>query len=146
MESIYFVLSWLCHRTCPHCYDDRFRPYYGQQLHDVVEQSRCNVPLIIENLPDRMTCIDRADGSERRGRIIVAGGEVLLEAIREPVLYPALRKLRARYQNAGGVELIVQTTGDILSERFVQELVELGVDVISVSGMDEYHDGYDTEA
>ncbi len=27
MESIYYVLSWLCHRRCDHCYDTRFRPY-----------------------------------------------------------------------------------------------------------------------
>ena len=27
MDSIYYVITWLCHRTCDHCYDDRFRPY-----------------------------------------------------------------------------------------------------------------------
>jgi hypothetical protein len=24
LESIYYVVSWLCHRQCPHCYEERF--------------------------------------------------------------------------------------------------------------------------
>ena len=36
MESIYYVMSWLCHRTCRHCYEDRFRPYYGEDLERVL--------------------------------------------------------------------------------------------------------------
>ena len=55
MESIYFVLTWLCHRRCRHCYDDRFRPYARQDLENVVGQSRANVLRIIDNLPERMT-------------------------------------------------------------------------------------------
>jgi hypothetical protein len=37
VESIYFVMSWLCHRTCEHCYEDRFRPYVRGELETVVE-------------------------------------------------------------------------------------------------------------
>ena len=152
MESIYFVISWLCHRTCEHCYEDRFRPYYGEDLTRVVETSVRNVPQIISHLPDSMTYIDHTESTvdgafvEKRGRVILAGGEVMLEPIREPVLYPALRQLRARYEASGGVELIVQTTGDILREQQIVELRDLDVDVISVSGMDEYHEGFEEEA
>ena len=32
MESIYWVLTWACHRRCVHCYDDRFRPYVRDEL------------------------------------------------------------------------------------------------------------------
>jgi len=90
-----------------------------------------------------MTYVDPADpdGSERTGRIILAGGEVLLEPIREPVLYPALRQLHEKYNKAGGVELIVQTTGDLLTGRLIDELLDHHVSVISVSGIDEYHEG-----
>ena len=152
MESIYFVMSWLCHRTCEHCYEDRFHPYHGEELKKVVEESRANVPRIIANLPDRMTYLDLNDTDdngnfrEKKGRIIVAGGEIMLEPVRESVLYPALDQLREKYRDKGGVELIVQTTGDILTGRMIRELLEHGVSVISVSGMDEYHEGFETEA
>ena len=152
MESIYFVMSWLCHRTCPHCYEDRFRPYYGTDLQRVVAQASANVPRIIEALPERMTYLDLEDPDEtghfreKRGRIILAGGEILLEAVREPVLYPALKQLRTRYQGRGGVKLIVQTTGDTLNDAIIGELRDHGVWMISVSGIDSYHAGLETEA
>src|SRR5882724_66651 len=145
-------MSWVCHRTCEHCYEDRFHPYHGEELQRAVRQSQENVPRIIDNLPGRMTYLDLADPDEngkfreKRGRIIVAGGEILLDAVRETVLYPALEQLRRKYESSGGVELIVQTTGDILTEKHVVELLERGVSVITVSGMDEYHEGFDIEA
>lgn len=147
MESLYFVITWACHRSCDHCYEERFHPYYASELQAVAEQSRSNVPRIIENLPSRMTYLDLADPDgaggfrEKRGRIIVAGGEVLLDAIREPVLYPALDQLDARYRDQGGVELIVQTTGDLLTPRIARELLDHHVSLISVSGMDDFHKG-----
>jgi hypothetical protein len=150
VESIYYVMTWLCHRTCEHCYEDRFHPYHGEELKKVVRESQQNVPRIIANFPDCFTYRDLNDVDEqgkfreKRGRVILAGGEILLEAVREKVLYPALEQLRRKYQDKGGVEIIVQTTGDLLTERFVVELLERGVSVISVSGMDEYHDGMDT--
>jgi sulfatase maturation enzyme AslB (radical SAM superfamily) len=150
LESIYFVITWLCHRTCRHCYEPRFQPYYGDQLKQVVDQSRSNVGRIIDNLPESMSYLDRNDPDpcgglrRKRGRIIVAGGEVMLEPVREPVLYPALDQLHDRYK--GGVELIVQTTGDILTERMAAGLLEHHTSVISISGLDEYHDGLEPEA
>jgi len=142
-------MSWVCHRTCEHCYEDRFHPYHGEELQRLVRQSQENVPRIIDNLPGRMTYLDPADPDEngnfreKRGRIIVAGGEILLDAVRETVLYPALEQLRRKYGN--GVELIVQTTGDILTETHIAQLLDHGVSVISVSGMDAYHEGFETE-
>lgn len=147
MESIYYVMTWLCHRACEHCYEDRFHPYHGDALREVVEQSRYNAPRVIENLPDRMTYKDLADSMrEKRGRIILAGGEILLDPVREPVLYPALGRLHAKYRDRGGADLIVQTTGDVINGRIVAELLERHVSVISVSGLDEYHDGIDLSA
>ncbi len=152
MESIYFVMSWLCHRTCEHCYEDRFHPYYGDDLQRIVEESKANVSRIIRNLPDSMMYLDKNDADEagnfrsKRGRIIVAGGEIMLEAVRESVLYPALTQLHEKYKDNGGVELIVQTTGDILTKRMISELLDRNVSVISVSGLDEYHEGFESEA
>ncbi|MBI5282067.1 MAG: SPASM domain-containing protein [Candidatus Solibacter usitatus] len=141
MESIYYVMTWLCHRSCEHCYDDRFRPYHGDGLAGVLDESRGRFRRIIANLPGRMTFRDRGSDVERRGSIILAGGEVLLDQVRESVLYPALELLRARYAEHGGCKLIVQTTGDLLTPRIAAELRELGVWTVSVSGMDDFHAG-----
>ena len=152
LESIYFVMSWLCHRECEHCYEERFHPYHGEELKRVTAESEANVPRIIAHFPDRMTYLDTNDVDERgsfrekRGRIILAGGEILLDPVREPVLYPAIAQLRDKYKQQGGVELIVQTTGDVLSDRIVRELLARDVDVISVSGMDAYHKGLEEES
>jgi hypothetical protein len=152
MESIYYVMSWLCHRRCPHCYEDRFHPYYGDELEKVVAEARASFPRIVANLPPRMTFLDVADPlpgggfREKRGKIILAGGEILLAAVREPVLYPALEMLHEKYRHAGGVELIVQTTGDIVTGPIIDDLLACHVSKISVSGMDAYHEGFESEA
>ncbi len=144
MESIYYVLSWLCHRTCSHCYEDRFRPYYGAERDRVAGQAQSNFARIISNFPERMTYRDRrAGGAEKRGTVILSGGEVLLEAIREPALYPALELLGKRY--GGEVNLVVQTTGDLVTAEIVRELLDRHVAVISVSGVDHYHAGLELE-
>jgi hypothetical protein len=147
MESIYYVMTFLCHRQCPHCYEDRFHPYYGADLEQVVSESRSNFSHIVENFPDRMTYLDTEDElREKRGRVILAGGEILLDPVRESVLYPALEELDAKYRNTGGVNLVVQTTGDVLTEKILRELLGLHVHVVSVSGIDAFHAGLETES
>jgi MoaA/NifB/PqqE/SkfB family radical SAM enzyme len=149
MESIYYVLSWACHRKCTHCYEDRFRPYVREALADVVEQAVAAMPRIIENLPDRFTYRDLASPNpdsasgfvERNGRIILAGGEVLVDPVRERVLYPALERLRDRYAAQGGVNVVVQTTGDLVTETILDDLLDRGIWSISISGMDDFHVG-----
>jgi hypothetical protein len=147
MESIYYVMTFLCHRQCPHCYEDRFHPYYGEDLEQVVSESRSNFSRIIENFPDRMTYLDIEDGLRgKQGRVILAGGEILLDPVRETVLYPALEQLYAKYRDAGGIHLVVQTTGDVLTERILRELLHLHVHVVSVSGIDAFHAGLEKES
>jgi len=79
--------------------------------------------------------------AERLGRIIVSGGEVLIDPVREQILYPVLEALRAKYARVGGVKLVVQTTGDLLTETIIGELLARGVFMISVAGMDDFHVG-----
>jgi MoaA/NifB/PqqE/SkfB family radical SAM enzyme len=149
VESIYYVMTWLCHRRCVHCYDNRFRPYVRGELDGVVAETAANAARIIANLPDRMTYRDlekpQADGSypERPGRIILAGGEVLLDPIRETVLYPAIEQIVARYSDIGGVRVVVQTTGDRLTEQILDEMLERGIWRVVVSGMDDFHVGHE---
>ncbi len=149
MESIYYVATYLCHRTCHHCYEDRFRPYYGDDLRQVVDQSISNHARIIGNFPDRMTYLDLNDcdpvtgqPKEKTGRVILAGGEIMLDAVRESVLYSALDMLHEKY--AGRVDLIVQTTGDLLNERVLDELLHHHIRHVSVSGIDQHHQGLET--
>ena len=141
MESIYYVMTWLCHRTCVHCYEDRFRPYYGEDLKAVVAESIANMPRIIDHFPTRMTFFDP---EEKPGMIILAGGEILLEPVREPVLYAGIERLQAKYRDNGGVRIIVQTTGDLLTPKIAAELKALGVARVSISGLDSFHAGLET--
>jgi hypothetical protein len=149
MESIYYVATFLCHRTCHHCYEDRFRPYYGAELERVVAESINNHARIIENFPDRMTYLDLEDcdpatgqPKEKIGRVILAGGEILLKEVRERVLYSALDLLHEKY--GGQIKLIVQTTGDTVTEQIVDELLAHHIWHISVSGIDQHHQGMET--
>lgn len=119
MESVYFVVTWLCHRNCVDCDEERFHPYYGDEQKHLAEEATRNVPMIIDNLP---------------GTMILAGGEVLLGPTRQ---------LHSKYKDAGGVGLIVQTTGDLVTERIVEELLEHHVNLISISGMDSVHKGFE---
>ena len=129
MESIYYVLTWLCHRECAHCYEDRFHPYHGEELDAVVGESKANYARVIANFPERMTYLNTArptpgGGFEQGvGRVILSGGEVLLAPIREPILYPAMDLLRAKYRDKGGARLIGrgdQQLGDFLAPTVVE--------------------------
>ncbi|MCI0623692.1 MAG: SPASM domain-containing protein [Acidobacteria bacterium] len=151
MESIYYVITWLCHRTCEHCYDDRFRPYRGEQLRQVVEEPEKLFRQIVNNLPERHTYLDLEDTDEQGqpkekiGRIILAGGEVLVEPVRQTLLLPILDALHDRYKRNGDVKLFVQTTGDVLTDHILDELLEHHVRHVSVSGIDGHHAGLEQE-
>ncbi len=144
MESLYYVLCWQCHRRCPHCYEDRFHPYTGEDLESIISSSQAAFPKIVANLPPRCTFLD--GDREMRGRIILAGGEVLHPAVREPILYPVLDLIHRRYRDLGGVEIVVQTTGDLVTAPIAAELLARHVTKISVSGLDNYHEGLDARA
>src|SRR5262245_17965395 len=145
-------MSWACHRRCRHCYEDRFRPYHGDELERVVAEAERNFPRIVDHFPERMTYLDlehpASDGAlvERLGKVIVSGGEALMDPVRERVTYRVLERLAARYRHRGGVRLVVQTTGDLITERIVDDLLALGVHTISCAGFDEFHVGLETRA
>jgi hypothetical protein len=146
MESIYYVIAWACHRRCVHCYEDRFRPYRRSEIGEVVAQAQRTWPRIVENLPERMVYRDPASAEperERIGRIILSGGEVLIDPVREPVLYPLLEALQAKYR--GEAKIVIQTTGDLVTLKIIGELLARGVWMISVAGMDDFHVGMEGE-
>src|SRR5262249_2218119 len=145
LESIYYVMAWPCHRRCRHCYEPRFRPYTGDALDAVVSEAERNFPRIVDNLPERLTYLDLedagADGTfpEKAGRIILAGAECLFDAVRERVTYRVIERLRERY--VGQARVIVQTTGDLVTDVIVDDLLSRGVWMISVAGVDDFHVG-----
>jgi len=147
VESIYYAITWACHRRCKHCYEDRFRPYVRSQLEAVVKEAESCFPAIVDHLPARMRYLDLedidADGQpqEKTGRIILSGGEVLIDPVRERVFYPLLERLRDKYREQGGIKIVVQTTGDLLTESIIDELLARDIWMISVAGMDDYHVG-----
>jgi len=147
VESIYYVLCWHCHRRCKHCYETRFRPYVRDELERVLQEAETNMPKIVDHLPPEMRYADwrnpLPDGTipTRRSRIILSGGDVLTEPVRERLLYPTLERIRERYRHRGGVNLVVQTTGDLLTPNIIRELLDRGVWMISVAGLDDYHVG-----
>src|SRR6476620_842064 len=134
MESLYYVMCWACHRKCKHCYEDRFRPYVRGALDGVVPEARQNFPRIVDHLPERMTYLDltaplgNGRFPEKIGRIVLSGGEALLDPVREQVTYPVIERLQQRYRAQGGIKVIVQTTGDLLTEQIVDDLLQLGID------------------
>ncbi len=152
MESIYYVMSWACHRRCKHCYEERFRPYVRGALDTVLREAKANFPRIVDHFPERMTYLDlddpAADGTlrEKTGRIVLSGGESLLDGVRQEVTYPVIERLVARYWGRGGVKVVVQTTGDLVTEAIVGDLLERGIWMISVAGIDDFHVGLEGEA
>jgi hypothetical protein len=147
MESLYYVMAWACHRRCRHCYEERFRPYVRGALEAVVAEAERNFPRIVDNLPARFTYRDldapEAGGAvaEKTGRIILSGGECLLDPVRERVTYRVIERLRDKYAAQGGVKIIVQTTGDLVTDAIVEDLLARGVWMISVAGVDDFHVG-----
>jgi hypothetical protein len=146
MESIYYVMCWACHRKCRHCYEDRFRPYVRDGLEGVVQEAERNFPRIVANLPSRLTYLDQADprpdGSlpEKGGRIILSGGEALIDPVRERVTYKVIESLRDKYRGQD-VRIVVQTTGDILTDAIVDDLLARGIWMISIASVDDFHVG-----
>lgn len=132
MESVYWVLCWACHRRCRHCYDDRFRPYVRADLERVTAEAESAFPAIVANLPARLD------------RIVLAGGEVLVDPVYARVLLPVMDALRDRYGTA--LKIIIQTTGDLLTGTIVRQLLDHGAWMISAAGLDDFHVGHEGEA
>ncbi len=146
MEALYWVLTFACHRRCVHCYDDRFRPYVRDGLTAVIDEGRAAFRAIIDNLPDDMSYLDQRtpqpDGtpSRRRTLLVMAGGELLLDRVRETLFYPALEAIRARW-GENGPHISVQTTGDVLTPEHIDGMLSRGVRTIAVASIDDFHVG-----
>jgi len=145
VNSVYWVLSWACHRKCRHCYDDRFRPYVRGALDAVVGEGRAAYARIVENLPEDFTYRDPASGARKRGWLILAGGELLIDPVYEDLFLPAMDAVIERWGRGRGPRIGMQTTGDVLTERHLEAMLERGVWTIAVASIDDYHVGMEGE-
>ena len=57
-----------------------------------------------------------------------------------------LEGLRERYAAQGGIKVVVQTTGDLLTDDIVADLLARGVWMISVASVDDFHVGLEGPA
>ena len=94
LQAIYWVLTWACHRKCKHCYDDRFRPYVRDALTEVVGEGQTAFQKVIDNLPDDLSWVDET-GVRDRTLLGLAGGELLIDGVREELFYPVLEALQS---------------------------------------------------
>ncbi len=143
MQAIYWVLTWACHRKCRHCYDDRFRPYVRGALTEVVSEGQRAYQAIIANLPRPMSFIDEA-GNSQPTTLVLAGGELLIDGVREDLFFPVLDEVRRVH--AGALPRIsIQTTGDVLTPEILDACLARGVDTIAIASIDDYHVGFEGE-
>jgi len=140
MQAIYWVLTWACHRKCVHCYDDRFRPYVRDALTRVVAEGQHAYEKVIANLPDDMTWTNPQTGQRERTLIVMAGGELLIDGVREELFYPALDAIKARWGDKGP-RISIQTTGDVVTPEILDEVLARGVTTIAIASIDDYHVG-----
>jgi len=144
MQAIYWVLTWACHRKCKHCYDDRFRPYVRDALTEVVSEGQTAFQSVVDNLPDDMTWLNEKTGQRDRTLLVMAGGELLIDGVRDELFYPALDAIRKRWGDRAP-KISIQTTGDVLTEQILDECLARGVESIAIASIDDYHVGMQGE-
>lgn len=144
MQAIYWVLTWACHRKCKHCYDDRFRPYVRDALTEVMSEGQTAYQAVIDNLPDNMSWLNENTGQRERTLLVLAGGELLIDGVREELFYPALDAIQARWGD-NAPKISIQTTGDVLTPQILDECLSRGVESIAIASIDDYHVGMQGE-
>ncbi|MBY0423344.1 MAG: SPASM domain-containing protein, partial [Parvularculaceae bacterium] len=82
----------------------------------------------------------REDGRRERTLLVLAGGELLLDGVRETLFYPVLDAIRTRWGERGP-KLAIQTTGDVLAPDLLDEVLSRGVASIAIASIDDYHVG-----
>jgi hypothetical protein len=144
MEAVYWVLTWACHRKCRHCYDDRFRPYVREDMKRVVGEGERAYRAVLKNLPDDMSFRDPKTGARKRSLLVLAGGELLIDGVREELFYPALDAIKERWSDRAP-HVSVQTTGDVLTPDRIEAMLTRGVRTIAIASIDDYHVGFEGE-
>jgi len=113
MQSIYWVFTHRCNQYCSHCYNHS-RPG-GPSI------TFAEADAVLANLPET-------------GRLILSGGEPLVE---KKLLLHILRNAGQRFGRRTGLAL--QTNGDLLDDAALDDLLDAGLQHISIASQDPYH-------
>ncbi|MCH7698645.1 MAG: radical SAM protein [Chloroflexi bacterium] len=113
MESIYWAFTHRCNQYCSHCYNHS-RPGGPSITADEADA-------VLRNIP-------------QPNRLILSGGEPLVE---KELLLHILTSATQRFGNE--TRLALQTNGDLLDERTLDELLDAGVQSMSIASQDAYH-------
>ena len=113
MESIYWAFTHRCNQYCGHCYNHS-RPGGPSITRDEADAVLANVP--------------------RPKRLILSGGEPLVE---KALLLHIVRAAQRRFGDA--TRLALQTNGDLLDAEALDELLDAGIQSVSVASQDAYH-------
>ncbi|MEO1712576.1 MAG: radical SAM protein [Bacteroidota bacterium] len=114
IESVYWVFTQLCNDECDHCYNNSGPQGERISLEDCLA--------IVDNLPERMD------------RLILSGGEPLADRKK---LFAILDRVQERYGKS--VQIMVQTNGDLLNEKWLDIMIEKGVTRFDIASIDRYH-------
>lgn len=114
MESVYWVFTLRCNDFCNHCYNNSGPRGEIVSLEELLK--------VVPNLPPKI------------GRIILSGGEPLVEREKLRGLVAALRR---RY--ALNTQIFLQSNGDLLSDNVLAELEEMTIDRIDIVSVDRFH-------
>jgi hypothetical protein len=116
IESVYWVFTQLCNDECDHCYN-----LSGPQGARISEEECLQ---IVDNLPEKMD------------RIILSGGEPLADRKK---FFAILDRLQERYGHDKQMQIMVQTNGDLLNEKWLDLMIEKGVTRFDIASIDRFH-------
>jgi organic radical activating enzyme len=117
LDSLYWVITHNCNDKCDHCYNSS-RPKGDELTLAEAEQ-------VVQHFPTP---------TDAPLRIILSGGEPL---VNRELLYTCLDKLYDRYGDAP--QYMLQTNGDLLTEKILDELLVHHVTRIDIASIDRYH-------
>ena len=72
--------------------------------------------------------------------LILAGGELLIDGVREELYYPVLDAIARRWP-VNPPRISIQTTGDVLTPDYLDAMLARGVSAIAIASIDDYHVG-----
>ncbi len=116
IESVYWVFTQLCNDECDHCYNSS-----GPKGARISEEECMQ---IIDNLPEKMD------------RLILSGGEPLADRKK---FFAILDRIQERYGHDKSMQIMVQTNGDLLNEKWLDLMIEKGVTRFDIASIDRFH-------
>ncbi len=117
LDSLYWVITHNCNDHCDHCYNSS-QPNAVELTVEEAEQ-------VIAHFPD---------AADAPARVVISGGEPL---VNRSLLYFCFDALYDRYGSRS--QYMLQTNGDLLTEKILDEILSHHVTRIDIASIDRYH-------